>query len=546
MKSQTFPNNHNAYAEKRMHELHLSAQIVVTDTTGTEVTIPDERALVRLIAQRHHTGVPVIELHNDHQQDRFFHIAQWHITEARQITEAGSENGVQRADYRLRYINWQVTATNGTAIPIASDRPGDIAQDIADRSQVPVVLTSQLPGVRDTTYAPISTTPPATTTDPEVSLDEFIETLPAQPEPTDDTPTGERHEMESITGEATEPLLNNGHTDHSDNPDDQAQELTSEEVPTTEIQPRSRREARESFLTQKQHDSPATTGWRGSLRYLGIRLRPSAVEQAERDDVHAVSQRWPGPRTIAVVNGKGGSNKTPTTICLSAIFARYGGGGVLAWDNNQFRGTLGWRTEQAGHDHTILDLLPQAQSLLATGAQSADLAYYVHHQTEDRYDVLRSKPRSLADQQRFDQADVDSIHRVTSKFFRIIIIDSGNDESDPMWRRMIDHTDQLVVATTTSGERSEAAALLLEDLESTGTAGQKLADESVVVVSQAEATAKKSDMVDVVRRFKPLAREVAAIPYDPAMVDGPLSYSALRPDTQRAWLAAGAAVARGL
>src|SRR5690625_7452956 len=100
MKSQTFPNNHSAYAEKRMHELHLSAQIVVTDTTGTEVTIPDERALVRLIAQRHHTGVPVIELHNDHQQDRFFHIAQWHITEARQITEAGSENGVQRADYR--------------------------------------------------------------------------------------------------------------------------------------------------------------------------------------------------------------------------------------------------------------------------------------------------------------------------------------------------------------------------------------------------------------------------------------------------------------
>jgi len=36
------------------------------------------------------------------------------------------------------------------------------------------------------------------------------------------------------------------------------------------------------------------------------------------------------------------------------------------------------------------------------------------------------------------------------------------------------------------------------------------------------------------------------IPFDPAMVDGVLRYGSLRPSAQRAWLAAGAAVARGL
>ena len=48
------------------------------------------------------------------------------------------------------------------------------------------------------------------------------------------------------------------------------------------------------------------------------------------------------------------------------------------------------------------------------------------------------------------------------------------------------------------------------------------------------------------RGYRSLAREVVTIPFDPAMVDGHLRYGALRPETRRAWLAAGAAVAGGL
>lgn len=53
-----------------------------------------------------------------------------------------------------------------------------------------------------------------------------------------------------------------------------------------------------------------------------------------------------------MANGKGGAGKTPTTVLLSAVFARYGGAGVVAWDANQTRGTLGWRTEQGPHAAT--------------------------------------------------------------------------------------------------------------------------------------------------------------------------------------------------
>lgn len=310
--------------------------------------------------------------------------------------------------------------------------------------------------------------------------------------------------------------------------------------------PTTRRELRKSFLTEEQLEEPAAAGARGLLARVGVRVSPSRAERSERADALAVSQHWPGPRTIAIVNGKGGSNKTPTTILLAAVFARNGGAGVLTWDNNQTRGTLGWRTDKGPHDATLLEFLSQTDRLLGTGAQSADLARYVHHQTRDKFDVLRSKPMALAHEQRVEPADVDAIHAVAAKYYRLIIIDSGNDESDPMWLRMIDHTDQLVVATTTRDDHAEAGALLLEALAERDERSAALARESVVIVSQADPKAGTRDVERVARGYQPLAREAVMIPFDPAMVDGVLRYGSLRPAAQRAWLAAGAAVARGL
>lgn len=303
---------------------------------------------------------------------------------------------------------------------------------------------------------------------------------------------------------------------------------------------------RRSFLDQQAAEEPARQGWRGRLTRLGLRVRPGSAERSERADVLVVSQHWPGPRTIAIVNGKGGAGKTPTTILLAAVLARYGGAGVLAWDNNQTRGTLGWRTEQGSHTATVLDLLPETDRLLGTGAQAADLARFVHHQTSDRYDVLRSQPLELAASQRLTTDDVDALHAVASKYYRLVLVDSGNDESDAVWQRMIDHTTQVVVATTTRDDHAEAGALLLEALERRNPASAALAGQAVVIVSRADPGAKSADLRRIIDGYRGLAREVVAIPHDPAMVGGRLLYSALRPATQRAWLAAAAAVARGL
>lgn len=305
-------------------------------------------------------------------------------------------------------------------------------------------------------------------------------------------------------------------------------------------------EGRSSFVRRAEAVAVAAQGWRGRLNRVGLHLAPGAAERAELADVRAVSQQWAGPRTVVVVNPKGGAGKTPSTAMLAAVLARHGGGSVLAWESSQTRGTLGWRTEQAAHTGTSSDLLPRVPALLGRGSGVADLAPYVHHQHEDRYDVLRSQPPALASEQRMDLDAVDALHELATTYYRLLLVDSGNDQSEPTWLRMIERAHQLVVPTTTRDDHAEAAALLLEGLGQRDERSAALAASAVVLVTQADRRASTRDVRRVVDGLRPLAREVHAVPFDPHLVDGQLRYDALRPATRRTWLAAAAAVGRGL
>lgn len=321
------------------------------------------------------------------------------------------------------------------------------------------------------------------------------------------------------------------------------------------VEPATRRSLKDtSFLISAPVLQPARRGWRGVLSRLGFRMDPSAEELAEREDIRTVSQHWPGPRTVAVVNRKGGANKTPTVVMLSAILARYSGAATVAWDNNESQGTLGWRTEKGGHDNSVLDLIDSSKALLSPSAQAAEIARFVHHQTSDKFDVLRSDENEEGDHE-VTAEEVDIAHQVLTRYYRLIVMDSGNTARAANWRRMIHHTNQLVVPVTAIEDRAEAARLTLKTLESRGGHDAELARNAVVIVSES-TDAKRSMSGDALKRakdearriadgFAPHVRAVVRIPYDPALVNGPIRYDALQPATQRAWLAATAAVAKG-
>jgi cellulose biosynthesis protein BcsQ len=329
---------------------------------------------------------------------------------------------------------------------------------------------------------------------------------------------------------------------------------TAVHAPATEASVTRRSLKETSFLVSAPVLEPATQGWRGTLTRLGFRMDPSAEELSEREDIRTVSQHWPGPRTVAVVNRKGGANKTPTVVMLSAILARYSGAATVAWDNNESQGTLGWRTEKGAHDRSVLDLIDSSTELLSPSTNAAEIAKFVHHQTADKFDVLRSDENEEGDHE-VTAEEVDIAHQVLTRYYRLVIMDSGNTARAANWRRMIDHTNQLVVPVTAIEDRAEAARLTLQTLESRGGHDAELARNAVVIVSES-TDAKRSMTGEALKRakaeaqriadgFEPFVRAVVRIPYDPALVNGPIRYEALQPATQRAWLAAAAAVAAG-
>lgn len=301
---------------------------------------------------------------------------------------------------------------------------------------------------------------------------------------------------------------------------------------------------RRSFLEESPVPQVAKNGWRGWLNRFGFKLKPGYAERTERAVIRTVAQHWPGLRTIAVANPKGSSNKTPTVAMLAAILARHGGSGVLAWDNNETRGSLAWRTESGTHEATVLNLLEDGEELLSTATQSAEMSRFTHHQAEDKYDVLRSD-QSLDSDYQITEQDVDLVHQVVARFYRMIVMDSGNNDRAASWRAMIDRSDVLVVPLTDSEETAEAGARMLEGLSKRDEHARALASNAVAIVSQ-RSSGSQSVAEHIAKVYDSLVREVVIVPFDPALESGVIQFDALKPATQRAWLTAAAAVARRL
>ncbi|MBS4943551.1 MAG: AAA family ATPase [Actinomyces graevenitzii] len=300
----------------------------------------------------------------------------------------------------------------------------------------------------------------------------------------------------------------------------------------------------DSFLAKSAAGGPKPTGWRAVAGRLGFKVQASQAQCQQWEDERTVSQHWPGPRTIAVLNGKGGAGKTPTSILLASNFARLGSGSVVAADGNVTRGTLGWRTEQGPHNATILDMVPQTEALMDPSARNGDVAAYTHHQTIDQFDVLRSNPLLLSTEQKLSPKELDGIQQVLTRYYRMIIWDTGNDEGDSLWLRIVSHADQIVIATTTRTDHAEAGRLLLQGLSSRDERSAALAANAVVVISQADR--EEPPATSLVDGFAGIAREVVTIPYDRSMREQWLRSDKLAPATRAAWLHAAAAVARGL
>ncbi|SDZ48562.1 MinD/ParA family ATP-binding protein [Herbiconiux ginsengi] len=293
---------------------------------------------------------------------------------------------------------------------------------------------------------------------------------------------------------------------------------------------------------------PATMGWQGTVRRLTgglIKPAPSADELAHRDAIERVARSLSGPRTIVVINPKGGAHKTTSTMLLSATFGIHRGGSVLAWDNNETRGTLGWRAQPARHQNTAVDLLRDLDRFNdIRNARVGDLDNYVRAQNPTQFHVLASDEDAAASST-IDAAAFDNLHHTLSRFYRVIVVDTGNNMRASNWEAALAAADQLVIVSTIREDTANSAAWLVDGLYEKG--HEDKVRNAVTVLASPSKVADPELVRRLDSHFRSLTRAVHHVPHDDALVDGgTLAFDALAPATREAWLQVTATVADGL
>ena len=248
-------------------------------------------------------------------------------------------------------------------------------------------------------------------------------------------------------------------------------------------------------------------------------LGPSVRERLERDRLDRIARPVSGRKTIMVINTKGGGGKTLVTLMLASYLGRYRSGSVLAWDNNETEGTLGMRAPSQSHHRTVVDLLGALPTIADDPhAGTSELAHWVREQRGMSFDVLASADDDEA-MRIIGEQEFEDLHTQLSRFYRMIVVDTGNNRLSPNWLAAAARADLLVFATSLKDDTSVVAAKNLDALVAMGRGD--LVRNAVCVISH--TSARSNDIgagVHTREHFEQWVRAVVDIPYDPMLAPG--------------------------
>lgn len=291
----------------------------------------------------------------------------------------------------------------------------------------------------------------------------------------------------------------------------------------------------------------ATEGWRGRLNRLSLgllKLSAGPVERARLTDERLIGTQLSRAMTVMVANSKGGTGKTPTAAMTGAVLGRHRGSGVLVWDNNENQGTLGDRTQEGRFPTTAVDLLEHISEFEEGHGSVGTLGRFVRHQQSGPFDVLSSSN----DSQRMQAIGADEfsrMHAVLSRFFPLMIVDSGNASVAPNWVQAARTADLLIIPVQWKYDHVRSAERTIADLRALGLG--HLVDNAITVITHGSGASDKVHAKTWRAWFEENTAQVVDIPFDSHIdVGTALVFDRLAAPTQRAFLALGAAVARQL
>ena len=290
---------------------------------------------------------------------------------------------------------------------------------------------------------------------------------------------------------------------------------------------------------------PATWGWRGRLRrWSGGTITPKmgSAEKRYEHDRRAIQRDFEGPRTIAFLNPKGGAAKTTGVLGAGYTFGTVRGGGVVAWDNNETRGTLGIRGHRSTHRNTTRELLEDLERFNDVyQARIGDLGAFVRSQGDAHFDILASDERPHVTGMIRAQ-DFTAVHQLLERFYRLILVDTGNNMRAENWLAAAQAADLLVVTSTIREDTGYSGLWMLDALQDAGY--QDLKHRTITVLSDPSMHVDEQLAQDLVQVYEQRTKEVFRVPYDPVLVSGSVvPYAQLSDETRMAWLRACAGMA---
>jgi MinD-like ATPase involved in chromosome partitioning or flagellar assembly len=288
---------------------------------------------------------------------------------------------------------------------------------------------------------------------------------------------------------------------------------------------------------------PAIWGWRGRLRRLTgglVKPRPGVEEARYRLAEVAVRQHLGGARLVMVGNPKGGSRVSTTALMLAHVFGSLRGGSVVAWDNNESRGTLAERAEIATPNTHVWHLLSAFDRLASTAGSAGDMSHYLRTQPS-RADILAADT-DPARREQIGSAECGRLGLLLSRFYRLTLVDTGNNTRAGNWQWTAQRADALVVPITLDPDIARAAAWMLDSLVAHGRAD--LVAGAVTVISPAAVTPPADVRARLLQYFGARTAALVEVPADPQLAGGaPVVFGRISEASRRAWVAAAAAVA---
>ena len=290
---------------------------------------------------------------------------------------------------------------------------------------------------------------------------------------------------------------------------------------------------------------PATWGWRGKVRrWSGGAISPKMgpAEYSHEMDRRSIQRDFDGPRTIAFLNPKGGAAKTTGVLAAGFTFGTVRGGGVVAWDNNETRGTLGIRGMRSTHRNTTRELLEDLERFSDVyQSRIGDLGAFVRSQGDAHFDVLASDERPDVTGMIRAQ-DFTAVHQLLERFYRLILIDTGNNMRAENWLAAADAADLLVVTSTVREDTGYSGLWMLDALQDAGY--ENLKHKTITVLSDPSSHVDQQLAHDLTQVYEQRTKAVYRVPYDPVLVAGSVvPYAQLSEGTRGAWLKACAGMA---